>query len=342
MLIPTSAAQRSKGTWRASASRPIPNRRFRTTALLMNSPGSPATSRAPASLIKRHPVAAFVVIAITLSWAAQILSIVLIGNILPGILAELLILLGTAVLVTRAASGRPAVRELFRRAFRWRVAPAWYVAALLALPGLTMLIAAATGSFHPPSDGWAPLLGSYLLNTVVTGALLGNIWEELAWTGVVQHRLMDRRGPAVAALLTAIPFALIHVPFAFAERGFTGTPWADAAAYWAVLFLFAPFFRALMGAAYVGTGYSLLIVALLHASFNASAATKLDVFDGEWQQIAAVFVLLCLVAAPRLLRSHRRTSQPHQDQRERTLQHPTEASGTGPAEEAGHGSPSAG
>ena len=325
----------------------------------MNSPGSPATSRAaPASLIKRHPVAAFVAIAVTLSWTAQILSIVLLGNILPGILAELLILLGTAVLVTGAASGRPAVRELFRRAFRWRVAPAWYVAALLALPGLTMLIAAATGTFHPPADGWAPLLASYLLNTVITGALLGNIWEELAWTGVVQHRLMDRHGPAVAALLTAIPFALIHMPFAFADRGFTGTPWADAAAYWAVLFLFAPFFRALMGAAYVGTGYSLLIVGLLHASFNASAAPKLDVFDGDWQQIAAVIVLLGVVAALHLVRSRRRTSQPAQpdrrertlqhpseaqpDQRERTLQHPSEATGKSPAEEGGHGSPSAG
>jgi hypothetical protein len=45
------------------------------------------------------------------------------------------------------------------------------------------------------------------------------------------------------------------------------------------------------------TGYSLLIVGLLHASFNASASTKLDVFDGEWQQIAAVIVLLGIVAA---------------------------------------------
>ncbi|WP_230119472.1 hypothetical protein [Arthrobacter sp. Bi83] len=57
----------------------------------MNSPGSRA---APASLINRHPVTAFLVVAITLSWAAQIGSILLIGNILPGILAELLILVG--------------------------------------------------------------------------------------------------------------------------------------------------------------------------------------------------------------------------------------------------------
>jgi uncharacterized protein len=275
------------------------------TVLLMNSRGS---SSAPLSLIKQHPVAAFVVIAISLSWTGQILSLLLLGNILPGILAELLILLGTAVLVTGAADGRPAVRELFRRAFRWQVAPAWYLTAVLALPALTVLIAVATGTFHPPADGWATLLGNYLLNTLIIGALLGNIWEELAWTGVVQHRVMDRRGPAVAALVTAIPFALIHLPFAFAERGFTGTSWNDVAISWTVLFLFAPFFRLLMGIAYLGTGYSLLIVGLLHASFNASASTKLDVFDGDWQQIAAVIVLLAVFAAvsvPRIIRSKR-------------------------------------
>ncbi|MDQ0769075.1 membrane protease YdiL (CAAX protease family) [Pseudarthrobacter defluvii] len=249
------------------------------------------------SVIARHPVAAFIVIAILLSWTGQILSLLLLGNILSGILAELLILLGTAVLVTAAADGRPAVRELFKRAFRWRVGSGWYVAALLGLPVLTALIAAATGTFQPPTGGWWPLVGNYLLNTLIIGALLGNIWEELAWTGVVQHRLMDRRGPAVAALLTAIPFALIHLPFAFAERGFAGTSWTDVAVSWAVLFLFAPFFRLLMGIVYLQTGYSLLIVGVLHASFNASASTKLDVFDGEWQQIAALIVLLGVVVA---------------------------------------------
>lgn len=89
-------------------------------------------------------------------------------------------LLGTAALVTGAADGWPAVRLLFRRAFRWRVAPGWYGAALLGLPTLTVLIAAATGMFHPPAGGWEPLFGNYLLNTLIIGALLGNTWEELA------------------------------------------------------------------------------------------------------------------------------------------------------------------
>ena len=284
-------------------------------------------------------MAAFLVLAILLSWAAQILSLLLVGNILPGILAELLILLGTSVLVTGAADGRRGVRELFRRAFRWRVGFGWYAAALLALPALTVLVAAASGTFHEPADGWAALLGNYLLNTVLIGALLGNIWEELAWTGVVQHRMMDRHRMVVAALLTAVPFALIHLPFAFAEKGLTATPLADVAVSWAVLFLFAPFFRVLMGLAYVGTGYSLLVVGLLHASFNASAATKLDVFDGDWQQIAALIVLLAAAMSLRGIRGRRPAGQ---DGPERTPKHPAERLRNRPPEETGHGAPSAG
>ncbi len=149
-----------------------------------------------------------------------------------------------------------------------------------------------------------------MLNTLIIGALLGNVWEELAWTGVVQHRIMDRRGPVIAALLTAIPFALIQLPFAFAERGFSGTPWSNVAISWLVLFLFGRSFRLLMGIAYLGTGCSLFIVGLLHASFNASMSTKLDVFDGEWQQIAAPILLSGVVAAANVFRTSRSKRAP--------------------------------
>ena len=253
--------------------------------------------------IAARPVGAFLVIAIALSWVALILSIALLGNALPGILAELLILLGTAVLVTAAADGRQGVRALFRQTVHWRVGAGWYVAAVLALPVLTVLVAAATGTLHQPENEWAAVAGAYMLNTVVIGALLGNIWEELAWTGVVQRRLMERHGMAAGSLLTAIPFALIHLPLAFANKGFTGTPLSEVAVAWAVLLVFAPLFRLLVGIAYLGTGQSLLIVALLHASFNASEQTKLPVFDGAWQHIAAATLLLVVLVLLRKFRA---------------------------------------
>jgi uncharacterized protein len=265
-----------------------------------------ASAPSAASLRQRiaaHPVTAFLVIAIPLTWVALILSIALLGNALPGILAELLILLGTAVLVTAAAEGRPGVRALFRQAVRWRVGAGWYVAAVLALPVLTVLIASASGTARQPQGEWASVAGAYMVNTVVIGALLGNIWEELAWTGVVQRRLMERHGMAGGSLLTAIPFALIHLPLAFADKGFTGTPWPDVALAWGVLLVFAPLFRLLVGIAYLGTGQSVLIVALLHASFNASEQSKLPVFDGAWQQIAAATLLLVVLVLLRKFRA---------------------------------------
>jgi membrane protease YdiL (CAAX protease family) len=257
-------------------------------------------------------VAAFVIIAIGLTWAAQILSILILGNVVPGLLAELLILLGAAVLVSAAVGGRAGIRHLFRGVVHWRAGAGWYAIALLAVPVLTLLIAAATGTFHPPGEGWAALLGNYLFNTVVFGALLANVWEELAWTGLVQRRLMQRRGLLLGSLLTAIPFALIHLPLAFAEKGFTGTPVQDVLFNWAVLFLVAPVFRLLAGITYLETGGSILIVGLLHASFNASGSTKLTAFDGEWQQIAAIIVLLAALALYRstTTRRTRRTADP--------------------------------
>ncbi|MFE5838601.1 CPBP family intramembrane glutamic endopeptidase [Arthrobacter sp. NPDC056493] len=266
-------------------------------------PVSDPSARPLRRLIAGRPVTAFLVIAVGLTWLALILSIGLLGNAVPGILAELLILLGTAILVTRSAGGKSGVRDLFRQTIRWRVGTGWYIAAVLALPALTVLIAAASGTFRQPADGWAAVAAMYLLNTLVVGALLGNIWEELAWTGVVQSRLMERHGVVAGSLLTAIPFALIHLPLAFGEKGFAGTQWPDVAVAWGVLLVFAPLFRLLVGIAYLGTGQSLLIVALLHASFNASSADKFTVFDGAWQQIAAATLLLVVLALLRRFRA---------------------------------------
>ena len=50
---------------------------------------------------------------------------------------------------------------------------------------------------------------------LLVNLLLINMWEETAWAGVVQTRLEQRHGLVKAALLTAVPFALIHMPLHF-------------------------------------------------------------------------------------------------------------------------------
>jgi CAAX protease family protein len=257
-------------------------------------PNASAAAGSPRSRIAGHPVAAFLIIAIPLAWLAQCLAILLLGDVTPGLLVELLVLFGAALLVTAAADGRPGVRRLFSGVVRWRVGAGWYVIALLALPLLTLLTAVVTGTLREPGSGWAATAGLYLLKAVIIGAVLGNVWEELAWAGVVQRRLMERQGVLAGSLLTAVPFALIHLPQAFAQRGFAATPWADVALSWGVLIGFALVVRYLMGLVYVGTGGSILILGLLHGSMNA--AGSLDAADW-WQYIPAVVVLTASVAA---------------------------------------------
>jgi membrane protease YdiL (CAAX protease family) len=263
-------------------------------------PAAPAPRGSIRSRIAAHPVAAFLVLAIPLAWLAQCLAILLLQDVTPGLLVELFVLLGVAVLVTAATDGREGLGRLFSGVLRWRVGVAWYVIALLALPVLTILTAVVTGTLREPGGGWAATAGIYLLKAVVVGAVLGNVWEELAWAGVVQRRLMDRMGLLSGSLLTAIPFALIHLPQAFAERGFAATPWADVALSWGVLFGFAFVARYLLGMVYLSTGGSILILGLLHGSWNASQS--MDTVDW-WQFIPAVVLLTAAVAAYRAIRS---------------------------------------
>ena len=80
--------------------------------------------------------------------------------------------------------------------------------------------------------------------------------------GLVQARLHNRRGPLIAALLTAPLFALQHLPLVVSNAG-------SGAALLLLILLAIPF-RALIGWSYNRT-QSLFLVGLVHASGNAVA-----------------------------------------------------------------------
>lgn len=127
--------------------------------------------------------------------------------------------------------------------------------------------------------------------TFVFGALFLNLWEEAAWQGLVQRHLTRHHGAFKAALLTAVPFALLHLPLAFIDAA---TP-KEALPAAALIVAFAPALRYLIGWLDLDTGGSLLAVGVLHASFNATGS--LDVLVGGWQHMAG----LAIVAAGVLL-----------------------------------------
>ena len=244
-------------------------------------------------LVASHPVSALLVMAFAFRW----------GVMLPLLLSEsgpfgvvpvalpfqpfagMMSIFGLALpafLVTAAAGGKAGVRDLLRRCLRWRVGVHWYLIALLGLLAVTLLGAL-------PLLGAVPLealaenralLFTVFLPGVLIPFVLVNLWEELGWTGFMQHTLQERRGPLVASVVVAPFFALVHLPGFFAA-GFINeeaTPLSEFPAVLVqvgVLVVFAIFFRVLIMCLYNGSGRSVLIVALFHSAFNITNGQKI-------------------------------------------------------------------
>lgn len=257
----------------------------------------------PAALVRR-PIAAFLTAALGIGWVSLGAAVALELPLEPFLLlANFGGLLGTALVITARTSGWVGVRCLLAGAVRWRVGFGWWVLALTALPTATLAIAALTGTLRPPGDGWTGMALAYLTGTVVVGALMFNVWEEVAWAGFVQARLTRRHGLLRGAALTAIPFAAIHVPLTFAGQRSRG----EVAMTIAALFAIAMVFRALAGLVLAATGGSVLLVAVVHASFNASG--QLGAVQGRWQGAAALVVVTTAVALMRHLTRRERRIQ---------------------------------
>ena len=223
----------------------------------------------PAGTIRQavagHPVTAMLLMMFTVAFALLIPAALSGLPIEPFLLAVVLLAqLLPAVLVTGAVGGRPAVRELFGRVFRWRVRPRWYLLALLALPVASLAASAV-------------VLGPGVLRTlaadpgyitaylgVLTIVPLVNLWEETAWMGVVQARLAARHGLLLGAVMTAPLFGLMHLPLHI------GQPAGQFIGGMALLMGLAIPLRIVIGWLYDRTGASILLVAALHATFNAT------------------------------------------------------------------------
>lgn len=244
----------------------------------------------------RKPVAFLLVPVITLTLAAQAVSLLNGWNVMPAKIFEIVLLLGGAIWFTAARTGRAGVRGLFAGLTRWRIGVPYALLVLVALPLATVAVAALTGTLSQPKDGVGQVVLFYLL-ALAFGAVTANLWEELVWAGLVQAPLMARNGILRSALLTAVPFFVIHLPLAFEEKGWPGTSWREAFITWAILFVSAPFFRWLVGVVLLGTRASLLAVGLLHASFNAAGA--LPIYSGGWQYVPAMIALTVVVALVR-------------------------------------------
>jgi membrane protease YdiL (CAAX protease family) len=261
-----------------------------------------------------HPVAAFLVLGFTLAYPVMSLPIMASHGVIPdgwmpqtagldaeriaSVLGILLGLLPAALWVTWATDGADGVRSLGRRIRRWQIGARWWVLVLAGLPTLTLTLALLLGDTLTPVDV-RPFVAGQTIGLLVN-LLLINMWEETVWAGVVQTRLERSHGLVKAALLTAVPFALFHMPLHFIGDFSIGSLTGALVS----LLIVVAIFRVMLGVFLLGTGGSILAVAVLHTLFNRSNNDEglvAALVDGDGRKLAGLLAILILTAAAAMI-----------------------------------------
>src|SRR5215207_11268545 len=171
------------------------------------------------SLVKRHPIITFFVLAYALAWVIESPLVLLRDTFTAGDPPGLfLVILASnvpsvvAIVLTAIVFGRGALRKLLGRLLIWRVNPIWYLVVFLgpvALTGGVVLLNSLMGG--PALSLGMSLLGIaiFFALSIFPGSALG---EEIGWRGYVLPRLQSRMSALSAALLIAPIWALWHLP----------------------------------------------------------------------------------------------------------------------------------
>ena len=234
-------------------------------------------------LIARHPLGAFLVIANGAYIAAALVTPlreaeIWFGLPLYAIVGGLLGVGAAAFLVTAAVDGRAGVGDLIARTLRWRVPFWWYPLALLFVPGSTLLLAIAlfgTNALESPAAGWPHVLG-VVLGVFVLQFLLFQPAEEIGWTGLFQERLSSRYSPLRLSAVVAFWWAVWHLTDFFVDEGVGIEQAVTSLVFFVIEFVLLFFARVLIVWMYTGTGRSILLVILFHASFDATISELSD------------------------------------------------------------------
>jgi uncharacterized protein len=273
------------------------------------------------SLVKRHPLVSFFVLAYALAWIIESPLVFLTDTFTagdpPGLFLVILsanVVSLVAIVLTAVVFGRGALRKLLGRLLIWRVDPQWYLVVFLgpvALLGGTVALNALLG--RPALDiGVPPPLGLVIMLAfmIVPGSALG---EEIGWRGYALPRLQARMSALGASLLLAPIWALWHLPL-WLPAAPSRTPLVYAG------FLVSAFgFSVLLTWVYNSTGGSLLLVVLLHATMNLPIRLLIDSLGGGVTVLILLYfgltvvaaIVVVIVAGPRhLSRKHRKHEEP--------------------------------
>jgi len=268
-------------------------------------------------LVRRHPTAAFFLLAFGLSWLAWapyvlgttglgVLPFGVPGGQLLGVLpGAFLGPLTAAFVVTALVDGRAGLRHWGARLVRFRVGWRWYAAVLLGVPTIliatTMLLPASWGHVSNPGLSLLALYLPMLVLQFFTTAMA----EEPGWRDFALPRLQERLGAVRGTVLLGTLWGCWHLPLFLSDWG----GWPDVSPWAPVEFVAACIPLSLvMTWVFNRTGQSLPIVMILHAGINSTYSSvwseifpTLDVMTDPLhvQLIATSVIALILIIATR-------------------------------------------
>jgi uncharacterized protein len=279
------------------------------------------SSRVPtglSQLVRRHPLAAFLVLTYGLSWALWI-PLAIFRDATSGPFTSIALLIGSnvpsavAIVLTAVGFGRGATRKLLGQLLIWRVGWRWYLVLLAPtalVVGTITLVALTRGG--PTAALAMPMLSAIITVAFMTfpGSAAG---EEIGWRGYALPRLQSTRTALTASLVLGPLAGLWHLPL-----WLRGEPDHRLSVYPAFL-IQAIALAVIYTWLYNSTKGSLLLAVLFHTATNAPLTLVLLPLGIEnwilpfWLMAGFTVVAAVVVVAvfgPTNLSRHPRQAQP--------------------------------
>lgn len=238
-------------------------------------PRAPRTGSAVGCWVRGCPLSAFFVLAYLMSWAYWVVALGLLGRdtlawFVPGAFGPAV----AALVVIGVVDGRDGIRAFLRRWVLWRVAPRWYLLALVGLPALGLVVGLPfrDGTERLAVAGSVPAAVVTYLAILSFLVVLGGGQEEPGWRGFALPRMQARLGPVMASVALGLLWGLWHLPVFLLVPGYNAAE-PGLAGVAASLLLFTVF--GTIGQALVLTWLfnqtrgSVFLAVLAHASLNA-------------------------------------------------------------------------
>jgi membrane protease YdiL (CAAX protease family) len=206
------------------------------------------------SLMKRHPLVTYFVLAYALTWALEpllniSLALGVFGLLMPAV---------AAIVITTITEGKSAVKTLLGRLKIWRVGLVWHVIALGLPVVLSIGVMALSIVLGTPSQ--VELSPISPLTLIVFVLVVG---EEIGWRGYALPKLLQNHSALTASLILGALWGAWHLPTFF----IAGTPQAGVP-FIAFLF-YTTGLSMLFTWLYLHTQGSLLLATLFHGAIDS-------------------------------------------------------------------------